>query len=298
MKPKLYFFLLISLFIFISSNVFADSKKVVKQSARSDDGTLVVDPDFPNCPTGEDPLPFPEKLDYNIIVDLINSIESVQGQKLYDLNKDQKDELEKIFDQKFTQTRLAQFFSLLYFLVAVYKFENENQFISVKLEEVRDILSKSGIVDDEMFLNAISSVKAKKENSGYYYRVNFNQPLVKLHVNRGLGHYMLRDGKCQYMKRIEFLGSFIFKIKKESTGNIVVYNMKNIDIVGDFGQRGWIDVDLNYVTVEKIEFFSKSQLGDVTGRVSKRELKYNEHNILFRTFSRMVSATSEQPIAW
>ena len=71
-----------------------------------------------------------------------------------------------------------------------------------------------------------------------------------------------------------------------------------MDLVGDFGNRGIIDVDINYVSLRSVEFYKGTVKGKVTAYVSEEEFKQNQHSPLLRLISRFVPDRSVQPIDW
>ena len=186
----------------------------------------------------------------------------------------------------------------MHFLASNLDFKDENDTVSLNAPEVRQFLLSTDIVDDINFVEAITKVDVKKDGDSYGYTVIFNRPFIQLSVNSGTGFYMLRNGKCQHLLSVEFSEEFKVKIKKNKKGKIVAYNFNHMDIVGDFGQRGIIDIDLNYVSIGAIEFTKNTQIGRVKGKVSKKEFLVNKHSFFFKTFSRLFSGTSEQPLNW
>ena len=84
----------------------------------------------------------------------------------------------------------------------------------------------------------------------------------------------------------------------KSNGNLLAQYFKGVDLFGDFGNRGIIDVDIEYVEFRKVEFYKGTFNGKVTAYVSEEEFKQNDHHMLLRLITRFVPDNTVQPIDW
>lgn len=78
----------------------------------------------------------------------------------------------------------------------------------------------------------------------------------------------------------------------------MVSNFKGVDLFGDFGNRGIIDVDIQYVSLKSVEFFTGTINGRVTAFVSREEFSKNKHNPLLELVTKIIPDRSVQPIDW
>jgi len=77
-----------------------------------------------------------------------------------------------------------------------------------------------------------------------------------------------------------------------------VFDFGGVDLYGNFGARGLVDVDISYVSVKSVEFLKGTPLGLVRAKVSQKEFEVDQHSFWLRVISRFVTDKSLQPIDW
>ena len=85
---------------------------------------------------------------------------------------------------------------------------------------------------------------------------------------------------------------------KKNLGNLLVKKFDGVDLFGDFGNRGLINVDIQYVSLRSVEFFTGTMDGRVTAYVSREEFQKNNHSKLLELVTKFVPDRSVQPIDW
>jgi len=71
-----------------------------------------------------------------------------------------------------------------------------------------------------------------------------------------------------------------------------------VDLWGTFGSRGFVDIDINYVSVKSVEFQNGSVMGLVTAKVSRKEFAINQHSFLLELVTKFLVDKSVQAIDW
>jgi hypothetical protein len=247
---------------------------------------------FADCPDTGEAITYPSKVSIdNLILD-IEAIVDTNGKKIFKDSNGLKQDLEEMFYT--TKTKMGQFYAMLYILQK-YAFKNE---LIINGKYIKNVLITAGVFKDTTFPDNIEEVHISRYNQPHY-RVIFKNENLELPLNNGAGFYSFLDGKCQHLKSLKFKKDFSFSLKEKKNKNLIVLDFENVDFIGDFGARGKIvNVDLNYVTLKKVEFIYKTTKGKVTAKISDEEFKQNKHNFLLKLVNKFVSNTTTQPIDW
>jgi len=108
---------------------------------------------------------------------------------------------------------------------------------------------------------------------------------------------VVREGMCQHAKALVFYGGFSFCLAMQN-GNLEVSDFENVDLWGAFGSRGFINLDINYVSVKSVEFLRGNAMGLVKAKISRKEFEVNRHFFLLELISKLVTDKSVQAIDW
>jgi hypothetical protein len=195
-------------------------------------------------------------------------------------------------------SKLEQFYSLLFYL-AKYKDLGDSKVV-LNTQEARKLLLSSRVFSTPDFPNHLLEVDLFwQPHFGFAtYAVKFDTPELDLALNKGEGFKSFKEGMCQIAKKLIFDPTFEFRASLTSNGHVFVDNFKGVDLYGQFGSRGIVKVDINYVSLKSIEFLKGSPFGIVKAKVSDREFQRNNHTWVLRMVSKMVTDKSTQPIDW
>ena len=205
--------------------------------------------------------------------------------------------IEETFDVTKIKTKMEQFYSLLWILGQKLKEQNiiHSTFTSAS---VREVLIASKVFTDPTIPNQIKTIEFDlKDSNKPQYKVVYTTSGIRLPLNQGKGFFLFRNGKCQHAKELIFKDIFTIEMKR-NLGNLMVSNFKGVDLFGDFGNRGMIDVDIEYVSLRSVEFLTGTPNGRVTAYVSREEFAKNKHNALLELVTKFVPDRSVQPIDW
>lgn len=205
--------------------------------------------------------------------------------------------IEEIFNPSLITTKMEQFYSLLWTL-GQQLHQQQIKTAEFTSSSVQDVLIASKVFTDPTIPNQIKSIEFDTSNSNKpHYKVVFGSKGIRLPLNQGKGFFLFRNGKCQHAKELIFQDVFTFEMKR-NLGNLMVSGFKGVDLFGDFGNRGMIDVDIEYVSLRSVEFLHGTQNGRVTAYVSREEFAKNKHNALLELVTKIVPDRSVQPIDW
>jgi hypothetical protein len=251
-------------------------------------GTLQADE---ACPVSNRAITTPAPVNLSA---LLEKVHALPIEKPAELEK----RLRKTFDTSIVQTKMEQFYRLLFDLTQHLKKDKKIE-LSLDPVTVRAILLESKVFTDRTIPAHITSVSVElATRSRPKYQIEFDQPQTHLPLNGGEGFYLFRNGKCQHAKKLIFEENFSTLLTEKSNGNLLAHDFKGVDLFGDFGNRGVVDVDIQYVELRSVEFYKKTNLGKVTAYVSREEFKKNKHNFLLRMITRIVPDRDVQPIDW
>jgi len=204
--------------------------------------------------------------------------------------------LTALFDLSAPKSKLEQFYSLLFY-VATYASHPGDE-ISFDLPRALTLLLSSKVFSDPEFPRQIARIQLTRKDRGRpHYQVGFEKPEVWLPLNKGLGFGIVREGMCQHAKALVFYGSFAFSLAMKSQG-LEVSNFDNVDLWGTFGSRGFVDIDVNYVSIKSVEFQHGSVMGLVRAKVSRKEFAINRHSFLLELVTKFLVDNSVQAIDW
>jgi hypothetical protein len=205
--------------------------------------------------------------------------------------------IESTFDLITIKTKMEQFYTLLWIL-GQKMVEQKIKTASMTQASVQDVILASKVFSDPTVTAQIKTIEFDVSNPNKpKYSVTFLKKGIEIPLNQGKGFYLFRNGKCQHAQKLIFEETFTFEMKK-NLGNLMVSNFKGVDLFGDFGNRGFIDVDIQYVSLRGVEFFTGTPNGRVTAYVSKEEFAKNKHNALLELVTKIVPDRSVQPIDW
>ena len=204
--------------------------------------------------------------------------------------------LAALFDLAVPKSKLDQFYSLLFYLDRYASHPGRR--ITFEISAARRLLLSSKVFSDPAFPSQMTQIElTRTDRSGPRYEVSFEQPEVRLPLNHGRGFGIVREGMCQHAKELVFYGGFAFSLRMNGE-SLDVFDFDRVDLYGNFGARGLVDIDINYVSVKSVEFRKGTPLGLVRAKVSRREFEVNQHSFWLRVITRFVTDKSLQPIDW
>jgi hypothetical protein len=225
-------------------------------------------------------------------------LEAMKGLSPLVLSPEIETGVREIFDLSKVKTKMEQFYALLY-LIARNLPESAGSVVCLDAEPVREVLLRSRVFRDPSLPNRIRQVTVERyDREEPKYIVVFDGDAIRLPLNDGAGFNLFRNGLCQQAKELIFRNRFSFKLKRLRNGNLEARHFQGVDLFGDFGNRGVVDVDINYIEFRAVEFYRGTQEGKVTAYVSDEEFKKNHHNFLLRLVTKLVPDRSVQPIDW
>ncbi len=197
-----------------------------------------------------------------------------------------------------TISKLEQFYGLLFHLAKHKSIDDPT--VHFDIQTVRKLLISSKVFSVPEVPNRMTEVSVfwTSYHKRATYEVKFDQKEFRMPLNKGKGFSNFREGLCQTAKEVVFYGGFKVNVSMTRDNHVYVDEFKSVDLYGDFGARGVVDVDINYVTVKSVEFLNGSPLGIVRAKVAKREFETNEHSWLLRLVATLVTDKSTQPIDW
>lgn len=237
------------------------------------------------------------KLNVDQVLDDVYALVDAENRELFAERNGELDNLFiELFDDSTPRAKLEQFYTMLFYISKYASIKRDKLFIDRDLT-IRLLIS-SKVFSDPEFPKKISKVFLSRENRKKpFYKVFFNSDRVELNLNMGDGYGISREGMRQQAKALVFYGSFSFRLRKKGD-NIEAYKFKDIDIYGAFGSRGFINVDINYVSLKSVLFYKGTSKTLVRAKVSRKEFEINEHTWLLDLVTRFVTDKSEQEIDW
>jgi len=234
----------------------------------------------------------------NQVLDDVYALVDTEGVKLFkEKNKEMDKELKELFDSSIIRSKLEQFYTMLYYISRYATIEKDefdiNRDLTIKL------LISSKVFTDREFPKNISNVfLSRKNREKPFYKVSFSNDRVVLDLKNGRhGYVIFREGMLQQAKALVFYGSFSFRLRKKGE-NVEAFDFEDVDLYGSFGSRGFINVDINYVSVRSVEFHKGSEMALVRAKVSRNEFEINEHTWLLDLVTRFITDKSLQPLDW
>ena len=266
--------------------------------------SLLASPAFakpppPECQFPPDfPVTTPAKVDFPQLMKDLSQLTTSEGDLLVK-PEDLRTELGELFDPNNSNSKLTQFYRSLYLIAAHTAIDLENG-IFLSVEPARQLLLTAKVFPNLEFPKKIRKIwLQKKKGKDIFYRVTFDSSdMTHLPLNRGEGFKSWEDNFCQHAQALVFYSDFSFSLKMLPNGNLRVYDFDHVDLFGVFGTRGVIDVTLNYVQLDSVEFYKNSLFGKVKAYISRREFDANKHTWILKTVGRIVPNVSVTAIDW
>ncbi len=239
----------------------------------------------------------PEAFSIDQVLNDVYALVDSENEKLFECKNVQMDkELTVLFDNSILRSKLEQFYTML-FLISKHASIGKDEFI-IDRDLTIKLLISSKVFTDLKFPNNISNVYlSKKKSENPFYKVSFDSDRVELGLNYGDGYGISRVGMRQEAQALVFYGSFSFKLREKGE-NVEAYDFDGVDLYGDFGSRGIVNIDINYVAVKSVEFHKASEMALVKAKVSRKEFEINKHTWLLGLVTRFVTDKSLQPLDW
>lgn len=237
----------------------------------------------------------PAPVDIDQLIQDLNALTIQDGKKMVDAAK-LHPVLQEIFDVKHPNSKLQQFYRLLY-VIAKNSLVDIGMGVEFNVVSARRILVTAQVFPDPAFPSHITAIRLVSTEGVPEYAVTFTDA-VRFPLNQSKGFRSWDDGYCQHAKELVFAKQFTFKTREVRDGNLKVYKFQGVDLFGDFGTRGAVDVDLKYVRLAEVEFIKNSNLGKVKAYISKKEFETSAHSSLLKLVSQIIPNTSLQAIDW
>ncbi len=240
-----------------------------------------------------------ETTDFSIdqVLNDVYALVDSENIKLFDQKNEEMDrDLIALFDTSILRSKLEQFYTMLYY-ISRYATIGKDKF-HIDRDLTIKLLISSRVFTDREFPKNISKVFVSRNNREKpFYKVSFSRDRVELGLNYGDGFGIARVGMRQEAQALVFYGSFSFKLRKKGE-NVEAYDFDGVDLYGNFGSRGFVNVDINYVAVKSVEFHKASEMALVKAKVSRKEFEINKHTWLLDLVTRFVTDKSLQPLDW
>lgn len=234
--------------------------------------------------------------------DSLEKMRDTDGRKVYRIDETFRKAMTEIFSGGMIKTKMEQFYAALYLMQSSSLLEAGTMH-KVPGAALRDFLLASGVFPNNDTANLtlpgrIDSMAFRSSSLTPFYEVSFTAPPVEFPLNGGQGLRVFKHGKCQHARSLIFDSPLRFAMRRRDDGNLEVYRFENVDIVGDFGARGLLDVDINYLSLRSAIFLNGTPLGIIRGKIADREFRQNRHNWLLKLVRRFYSDSSKQVIDW
>lgn len=239
----------------------------------------------------------PTEFDIDQVIEDVYALVDSENVKLFNQRDEELDrELIALFDTSIRRSKLEQFYTMLYY-ISKYSTIEKDEF-DIDRDLTIKLLISSRVFTDREFPKKISNVFLSRRNKVKpFYKVSFNSDRVELGLNYGDGYGISKVGMKQEAQALVFYGAFSFKLRKKGE-NVKAYNFDGVDLYGNFGSRGIVNVDINYVAVKSVEFHKASEMALVKAKVSRKEFEINKHTWLLGLVTRFVTNKSLQPLDW
>jgi hypothetical protein len=218
-------------------------------------------------------------------------------QAVQKISEAQRAQLEKYFlgDAR-KVSRLEQFYSLLYWMTELVGSPHE---VALDVASVKRLLKTSQAFQSPLLIDSITGVLISWDRQrGAKLNMTLSQKEIVFPLNQGRGFRAFQHGFCQHAQRLIVYGLLDISIQELESGNLEVTFHRPVDLEGRLGTRGMVDLNLQYISVFRLEFLHGSRFGRTRARIAPREFAMHEHPWWLRWISRVVSETSVQPIDW
>ena len=240
-----------------------------------------------------------ETTDFSVdqVLNDVYALVDSENKKLFDQKNEEMDRnLIALFDTSILRSKLEQFYTMLYYISRYATIEKDK--LNIDRDLTIKLLISSRVFTDREFPKNISNVFLSRKNRNKpLYKVSFSNDRVELGLNYGDGYGISKVGMEQEAQALVFYGGFSFKLRTRGE-NVEAYDFDGVDLYGNFGSRGFVDVDINYVAVKSVEFHKASEMALVKAKVSRKEFEINKHTWLLGLVTRFVTDKSLQPLDW
>ena len=240
-----------------------------------------------------------ETTDFSVdqVLNDVYALVDSENKKLFDQKNEEMDRnLIALFDTSILRSKLEQFYTMLYYISKYATVEKDK--LNIDRDLTIKLLISSRVFTDKEFPKNISNVfLSRKNREKPLYKVSFSDDRVELGLNYGDGYGISKVGMEQEAQALVFYGGFSFKLRTRGE-NVEAYDFDGVDLYGNFGSRGFVDVDINYVAVKSVEFHKASEMALVKAKVSRKEFEINKHTWLLGLVTRFVTDKSLQPLDW
>ena len=240
-----------------------------------------------------------ETTDFSVdqVLNDVYALVDSENKKLFDQKNEEMDRnLIALFDTSILRSKLEQFYTMLYYISKYATVEKDK--LNIDRDLTIKLLISSRVFTDKEFPENISNVFLSRKNREQpLYKVSFSDDRVELGLNYGEGYGISKVGMEQEAQALVFYGGFSFKLRTRGE-NVEAYDFDGVDLYGNFGSRGFVDVDINYVAVKSVEFHKASEMALVKAKVSRKEFEINKHTWLLGLVTRFVTDKSLQPLDW
>ncbi len=233
----------------------------------------------------------------NQVLDDVYALVDTEKVKLFnEKNSEMDKDLKELFDVSILRSKLEQFYTMLFYISKYTSIEEDELFID--RDSTIKLLISSEVFTNLKFPRRITKVHLSKHNRGKpFYKVFFDSDRVELDLNWGDDFDTMREGMNQKAKALVFYGSFSFRLRKKGE-NVEAFDFEDVDLYGNFGSRGFVNVDVNYVAVRSVEFHKGSEMALVRAKVSRREFEINEHTWLLALVTKFKTNKSLTTLDW
>ena len=240
-----------------------------------------------------------ETTDFSVdsVLNDVYALVDSENVNLFDQRNEEMDgALIALFDLSIRRSKLEQFYTMLYHISSYATIEKDE--FTIDRDLTIKLLISSRVFTDREFPQNISNVfLSRKNRENPFYKVSFSNDRVELGLNFGDGYGISKVGMEQEAQALVFYGAFSFKLRKKRE-NVEAFDFDGVDLYGNFGSRGFVNIDINYVAVKSVEFHKASEMALVKAKVSRKEFEINKHTWLLGLVTKFVTDKSLQPLDW
>lgn len=236
--------------------------------------------------------------DFQSILSAGSELRSDTGERLQlRMGDAQRDFLKKFFGRSDeSASRLEQFYALLFWMTEIVG-SSHHQGLEVK--SVQKLMRSSKAFQSPELIDSIERISVSWDDlRRAQIKMKLSRREIVFPLNLGKGFRAFQHGFCQHAQKLIVYDQLDLSIDELRNGNIEVTFHDPVDLEGELGTRGVVDLDLHYIRVLRIEFLQGSRLAKTRARISPREFASHQHPWWLRWISRLVSESATQPIDW
>lgn len=208
-------------------------------------------------------------------------------------------EIRRMFSEESENiSKLEQFFGMLYWMARHRTLADRR--ITLEVAPARKLLITSATYPNNEVPSRITDIEVewRPDLSAAIYTVLFDSDEMIVPLNYGEGMGSFEQGVCQNAKNLRIYKILKFTVERNRKRNIYVKYLSTVDVWGEFGARGLVDVDFSYLSLREVEFHRGTRNATLRAQVADREFRESQHNWLLRMLTRLVSDTTTQQIDW